>query len=78
MESQFRIMPSKKETKLNKALTELGLSEKKINKIKSEVREKRSDIGKPRHEYSITWFMNEYGLTFAQARRKRLKFLGKL
>ena len=68
-------MPSKKETKLNKALTELGLSRQDIEYATTN---KRSDIGKPRHEYSITWFMNEYGLTFAQARRKRLKFLGKL
>ena len=68
-------MPSKKETKLNKALTELGLSRQDIEYATTN---KRSDIGKPRHEHSITWFMNEYGLTFAQARRKRLKFLGKL
>lgn len=68
-------MPSKKETKLSKALTDLGLSEKDIEYATTN---KRSDIGKPRHEHSITWFMNEYGLTFAQARRRRLKFLKEL
>lgn len=68
-------MSSKNQTKLNKALADLGLSEKEIEYATTN---KRSDIGKPRKEYSITWFMNEYNLTFAQARRRRLKFLGEL
>lgn len=71
-------MPKTRKSKLNKALNLLGLSKEKIEKIESEVRKTRSDIGKPRHKHSITWFMNEYNLTFAQARRRRLKFLGAL
>ncbi|MFY8166358.1 MAG: hypothetical protein ACOVJ8_07185 [Sediminibacterium sp.] len=65
-------MPSKKTSKLSKALADLGLSKKDIEYATTN---KRSDIGKPRHKHSITWFMNEYGLTFAQARKQRLKFL---
>jgi len=67
-------MPRKYQSKLKKALEDLGLDKDAIKKTMASSRKPRKDAGKFK-EHSISWFMQNEGLSFSQARYRRLKFL---
>ena len=67
-------MPRQYNSKLKKALEDLGLDEDTIKKTMVSSRKPRKDKGDFK-EHSISWFMEKENLSFSQARYRRLKFL---
>ena len=65
---------TKYQSKLKKALEDLGLDQEAIKQTMASSRKPRKDKGEFK-EHSISWFMQSENLSFSQARYRRLKFL---
>lgn len=70
----------RKKTKLEKALSEAGLSKEACEKVKAQIARPPAYNKGQREVGSIMWLVENEGLTFSQARnrRKKLKFLNEI